>query len=478
MSRAAAARAAAGALLLVAALGGTARAEYRPFASPIVEPPVERVELPNGLVAFLQPDPRSSRVAVAVSYGVGRRDQPPSLRGLAHLTEHLMFQGSRHVGDDRLYAILERAGATEVNATTGPDRTTYWEVVPSSELEVALWLESDRMAYLLDRLSEETVDQQRAVVLREHHEHRGGSPLSRLGQVVLTRLFPDGHPYAAVDETPEDLAAIRLEQVQWFFQRYYAPHNARLALVGGFDPAEARRLLERYFATIRPSLPPPAPRARRADPVPLAGERRITFAAAHPRTRLYLVWPTPAFLQPGDAELDYAMRLLGDGPLSRLHGRLVSGLGLATSVSAGQDSRELGSIFTIEVVLESGASPAEVLAVVDEELERLASEPPSEAEMRRVGLGMEARLLRIADGIGDRAWVLASWLSPRGGDEPYGAQDDAARYAAVTARSVSAAVRRWLPRDRRLRVEATPSATVGMRGAVVMDEIVPARGAR
>ncbi|AKF04785.1 M16 family metallopeptidase [Sandaracinus amylolyticus] len=429
----------------------TARAPER-FALEMPDP--ERYVLENGLEVILDPLPGRREVTVQVTYHVGAADQRPGWTGLAHLAEHLMFEGSLHVPNDSYIPWLERAGSLDRNATTSLDRTEYHQTLPSERLETALFLESDRMAYLLSVLDEANVDEQRRIVARERIEHYALSAHGLLPGVTARALYPEGHPYREVDERPADLEAIRLAHVQWFVQSYYQPANATLIVSGGFEPASARAQIERWFGSIRRSgrVPPRVtpPRVRLED------ETRIVVEADHTNDELRVVWPTPAYGAPGDAELDVVAHILEE----RLRLALVE-RGLAIGVWAYQLSRERGSEFTAGVVLPRDRGTAEALSAIDAELERMRG-GVDPALVRRVDQVWFDRLVERME----RTSARAQLLSMRWHDgTPYTVAADARRYAQVDAERTARAVRAFLPLDRRIVVslDATPGVREGGR---------------
>lgn len=443
------------AAVVLASLAATARAQHA-----ISFPDPERYELENGLEVVLDPVQGRREVTVLVSYRVGMRDQPAGWTGLAHLVEHLMFEGSLHVPEDSFIPSLERAGSLDRNAVTLRDSTDYFQTVPSERLEQVLFLESDRMAFLLSTLDEESVAGQRLVVERERIERRAISGRGALPAMVARGLYPEGHPYRDVEEVPAHLAQVRLPQVQWFVQSYYQPANATLVISGGFDRTRTRAWIERWFGSIRRSAP--LPRRREVERVRLAGERHVTVEADVPTDELQVIWPTPAYFAPGDAELDVVAHILEE----RLRLALVE-RGSALAVGCRQSSRELVSELSIVVRLGRGQGTDQALAVVDAELARFA-QGIDEALVRRVREVWFDRLIERMERSSSRAGLLASRVHDGSG---YTVARDARRYARVDAERAARAVRVLLPRDRRfvLSVRANPRAPEG--GRVVSDQL-------
>jgi zinc protease len=441
---------------LIVALAATARAQHA-----LTIPDPERYELENGLEVVLDPIPGRRDVAVVVAYHVGMADQPPGWTGLAHLVEHLMFEGSRHVGADTYIPTLERIGAFDHNAVTVLDTTEYFQTVSAEQLDTVLFLESDRMAFLLSTLGRRSLVAQQRVVARERIQRRELSPSALLPRMISTALYPAGHPYRDVHERPEDLAAIGLPQVQWFVQSYYQPANATLVVCGGFDPAAVRPRIERWFGSIRRSGALPA----RPDPPPirLEGERRMILEADVQSDELRVIWPTPAYFAPGDAELDVVAHIVQ----TVLEIALVE-RGLALGVWARQASHRLVSDFTVGVVVPRGGGTQVAFEAVDATLDLLARGADA-------GLVRQARDLwfdRLVDRV-ERTGARAGLLSTRMRDgTPYTIAADARRYAAVTPERVTRAVRRLLPRDRRLVVSIGARAGAPEGGRVVYDRVV------
>ena len=293
--------------------------------------------LANGLDVLMHVYHACPFVADNLCYHVGSKNERPGHTGFAHLFEHLMFEGSQH-HDKGYFTPLQGAGAT-LNGSTNADRTNYWEVVPAGALELALWMESDRMGYLLPALTQAKFSNQRDVVLNERRQNYENRPYGLAPMALLAALFPDEHPYhwTTIGEIA-DLQAVQLDEVHAFFRRYYPPANASIALAGDIDATAALALVDQYFGEIDPGDAVEPVRAAAA----LSGDVRIRFEDRVELPRLYLAWLTPAMFAEGDADLDLATDLLANGKTSRLYRRLVFEERLATDVSASQNSREIG----------------------------------------------------------------------------------------------------------------------------------------
>ena len=443
------------ALLILLALPRVASAQYA-----MSFPDPERYELENGLEVILDPIPGRREVTVLVSYHVGARDQPRGWTGLAHLVEHLMFEGSLHVPSDSYIQSLERVGSLDRNAMTTIDSTDYYQTVPTEHLETVLFLESDRMAYMLSTLDERIVDGQRRVVDRERIERRTLSARGAVPSIISRALYPDGHPYRDVDEVAAHLAQIHLPEVQWFVQSYYQPANATVVISGGFDPREARSEIARWFGSIRRSAP--LPQRGSAERVQLEGERRMVLAADVPSDELRVIWPTPGYFAPGDAELDVVAHILEE----RLRIALVE-RGIALGAWSTQASHELVSEFTAAALLPRGRGTVEALAAIDAELARL-EQGVDEALVQRVREVWFDRLVERMESGAGRAMALSNGVH---GGGRYTVAADAHRYAQVDAERVARAVRRLLPRDRRIvvSISASPGAPDG--GVVIADHM-------
>ena len=343
------------------------------------EIPFEKLTLPNGLGVILQRDPSLPLVAVNIWYHVGPRNEAPGRSGFAHLFEHLMFSGSRHVGRD-FDVLLESVGATNVNGTTSYDRTNYFETVPREQLDMVLWIESDRMGYLLDVLDQGLLDVQRDVVKNERRQSYENAPYGPSYLALLDALFPAGHPYnGAVIGSMADLSAATLDDVKGFFRDYYTPSNATLAIAGDFEPVAVKASIQKYFGSLvdRPKKPtpelklPPARFGRYVveEPVELA---EVTFG-----------YRTPPAYSTDDPIIDVAMATLAGGKATRLYQTLVVEKKLASEVTASQDSNQLSGIATIGATAATGKTMAELETALTDALASLEKNGPSAVELER-----------------------------------------------------------------------------------------------
>ncbi|MES1206293.1 MAG: pitrilysin family protein [Pseudomonadota bacterium] len=425
--------------------------------------PFEKYSLPNGLEVILHEDHRVPQVAVDIWYKVGSKDEQLGRTGFAHLFEHVMFQGSKHVGEDKHFAYLQKAGVSNANGSTSEDRTNYFEVVPSNQLELALWLESDRMGFLLDRPGlKETFDGQRDVVKNERRQRVENRPMGIVNKVTIEALFPPTHPYHhEVIGSMDDLSVATLDDVRRFFHRWYVPNNATLVIAGAFDPARAKALVEQYFAPI-PAGPPVTRIA--PPPVVLDREKRVALEAKVQQPQLFINFPTPRNFAPGDHELDLVAQILGGGKASRLYRRLVYDLQIAQAVSAGQQSQLLDSVFEISASPMPGHTLDEIVKVIDEELERIRTAPVTPEELTRAKNQIEFDTLRSLESLLARAERLQNY-NYNGGDAGL-LQRDMAAYSAIDAGGVQQAAARYLRKDGRVVVTVTPNPDAPIMGRV------------
>jgi zinc protease len=427
-------------------------------ARPVLDIPFEKLTLKNGLTLILHRDPSLPMVAVNLWYHVGPANEPPGRSGFAHLFEHLMFEGSRHVGHE-FDKLLESIGATNVNGTTNWDRTNYFETVPREYLELALWIESDRMGYLLDAVTQERLDVQRDVVKNERRQSFENAPYGPSGLALLDTMFPVGHPYhGAVIGSMQDLSAATLGDVADFFRAYYSPSNATLTLAGDFEPAEAKVLVEKYFGTLHGKQP--ARLAHRATP-PLAKAIRLTVDEPVELGRVAYGWIAPPAFGPDDAALDIATSILAGGRATRLYRRLVVEDKLASEVDASSDPNALATMVDVSATLASGKSASEVESVLDTVLEGLANAPPSADELSRakrrtfLAIASDLELLNGHGGDTGRAGLLQRFDHYLG--DPGYLPKWLAAIDAVTATDVSRVVRQYMGKNARVTVVTRPS---------------------
>ena len=356
----------------------------------------EKFTLSNGLDVILHEDHSIPIAAVNVWYHVGSKDEEVGRTGFAHLFEHVMFEGSKH-HNRSYFDPLQKVGAG-LNGSTTNDRTNYWETVPSNYLELALWLEADRMGFLLEALDQKRFDIQRDVVKNERRQSYENRPYGMAPMLLQPALFPPPHPYNWMTiGVPEDLDAATLDDVKSFFRRFYAPSNASLAIAGDFDPDEARRLVERYFGDLEPG--PAINRVGRMDS-DLRGSVSISMRDSVQLPRLYLAWPTPPDFDDDQPALDLLSAVLGAGKSSRLHRTLVHERQIARDASVYHHAQEIAGEFLVQITVNPGQSVEEVEAVAREEIGRVASEPIGEAELASVMNRTELQYVRLLERLG------------------------------------------------------------------------------
>ena len=420
---------------------------------------IEKYTLSNGLEVILSEDHRVPLIGVDIWYHVGPAHEAPGRTGFAHLFEHMMFQGSKHIDNDAHFRLLAGAGATGINGTTGFDRTNYFETMPSNQLELALWLESDRMGYLLETVDQAKLSNQQDVVRNERRQGTENRPYGVVEQAMFQALFPKGHPYhGVVIGSHEDIQAAKLDDVREFFKQYYAPNNATLAIAGDIDKAATKKLIEKYFGTLKrgPAVPPV-----KVDPPVITAEKRLVVEDRVELPRLYMAWITPAFFKEGDADADIASGVLGQGRSSRLYKKLVYEKQIAQSVNAYQYSTLLGSIFGIEATARPGQTLQDLEAVINEELEALRTKGPVAAEIDRVRNVIETRMfsgLQLVGGFGGVADQLNLYNHYLGTPD-YLAQD-VARRRRVTPDTIRQFAQQYLRPNARVVVHGVPGKQV------------------
>ena len=414
--------------------------------------PFTKRTLANGLDVIVHEDHDLPIVAVNLWYHVGSKNERPGRTGFAHLFEHLMFEGSAH-HNSGYFPPLQQAGAA-VNGSTNTDRTNYWEVVPTSAVDLALWMESDRMGYLLPALTRERFETQRDVVLNERRQNYENRPYGFGLMAIMAALYPEDHPYHWVTiGAAEDIRAMQLEDVQAFFRTYYHPSNASLVLAGDIETARAFDLAEAYFGELPAGVVPEPVRASSS----LAREVRLVLEDRVEMPRVYMAWQSPAMFTEGDAEMDLIGDLLGSGKTSRLYRTLVYEQRLALDVSAYQNSRELGSFFLLAATAAPGRSLTEIAALVDAEVQRLIDTGPSQDEMERAAAQVEAAFLyrlQTVGGFGGKSDQLNAYNVLRGDPGFFAA--DLARYHNATQDSVRSAAERFLQFHTRVLLSIVP----------------------
>jgi zinc protease len=406
------------------------RASLAELAHPVVER-----RLANGLRVVVCPDPSGADVTVLMRYDVGSRDEPGGLFGLAHLVEHLMFTGSKHVGPNEHFRLLQRAGATNINGETSFDETQYHETIPPDALALALWLESDRLGYLLDHLDAAAVARERATVQNEQRHSVLDVPFGDVGTITQAELFPVWHPYHhAPLGTPVSVGNLDLADVRAFVSTWYGPSNATLVITGKVDPAAAMALAERYFATL-PARPSPARLA--LPPLPQARPVVLHVGARVSLEQVRVSWVTPRLGAPGDAELDLAATIL----LRRLQRSAVGGARVAIDIEGGQRSMALASMFEIHATVAEGHTSDEVFAVIDAAIIDLARALSPE-ELGPVKTSWyNGKLFRLDTSL---SWAQRLALTLRLGPAPPTFDGQLGAYAAITPAAVLVAVQRYL----------------------------------
>ncbi|HEY0379311.1 MAG TPA: pitrilysin family protein [Pyrinomonadaceae bacterium] len=441
----------------------------------------EKYTLSNGLQVILHVDRKLPVVHVNQWFHVGSKNERVGRSGFAHLFEHMMFQGSKNAKGE-YFEYVEAAGANlfegGVNGTTSEDRTNYFATVPSGNLEQILWLESDRLATLTDALTLEKLNNQRDVVKNERRQGLENQPYGRAFKLIVENLYPAAHPYAHdVIGTHEDLTAASVDDVKDFFKTYYTPNNLSLVIAGDFDPAEAKRLVEKYFGTIPagPALDRPPRSVSKLD-----SEKTIEVKDRVPQERTYFAWHTPAYFDAGDAELDLVATILTDGLSARLNKVLVYDKQLASDVVSFQWQHEQAGTFVIWATARPGAPLPQVEQIVTDEIARLAKEGPTPAELNRAKtkweFGFVTGLERIG-GFGGKADRLNQYNTFLG--DPNKFEADFARYRNATPESVRDVVARWLNTRNRLVIRFHPE-TSGRESQVALDrsQVPPLGGDR
>jgi zinc protease len=418
--------------------------------------PCSKYQLKNGLEVILFEDHRLPLAAVNIWYHVGPVNERPGLTGFAHLFEHMMFEGSQYVGEKAHILYLEAAGASTINGSTDFDHTNYYETLPSNQLELALWLESDRMGFLLGKLTDEKLENQRDVVRNERRQVVESAPYGLVQEELFHQLFPSNHPYyASVMGSHADIAAAQLEDVRNFFRLYYAPNNACLTIVGDFNTEETKMLVEKYFGPIAAGKPIPPINVTTP---PILVEKRVVVEDQVELPRVILAWITAPIFTQEDAEYDLLARIIGGGKSSRLYQRLVYEQRIAQNIGAQQASLALGSVFAIEGTCKPGVEPQQLEDAIRKELEILQQEGPQQDELERARNTMETSIIRSLENFGGFANRLNLYNHYLG--KPQYLADDMNRDQKVTTESLRAIACNTLKREAGVTVWGVPGAKV------------------
>jgi len=403
----------------------------------------ERYTLPNGLTVILHQDKSVPIAAVNIWYHVGSANEKVGRTGFAHLFEHMLFQGSQNVGDDQHFSLIQEAGGT-LNGSTNNDRTNYFETVPNNFLEMALWLESDRMGFLLPAMTQEKLDNQRDVVKNERRQGVDNQPYGRTSERVAAMLYEPTHPYSwPVIGSMEDLSAASLEDVKEFFRNYYVPNNASLVVAGDFDVAQTKEWINKYYGDIPPrkGIEPLA-----VNQPALATEKRETMEDRVQLPRLTITWHSTPLTGQDDAVLDILGDVLAGGKNSRLYKALVYDKQIAQNVFAGQGSRALAGTFSVTVTAKPDVSLSDVEKIVDEEIEKVKNTPPTDREIQRSKNGTKATFIYRLQSVGGKADQL-NWFNTMWGD-PATINRELDRYAKITPIDVQNAAKKHLIKNR------------------------------
>ena len=417
--------------------------------------PIERHALDNGLRIVLSRDPRAPAVAVNLWYDVGSKHEKVGKTGFAHLFEHMMFQGSANVEKGQHFSLVQAAGGT-LNATTWLDRTNYFETLPGHELELALWLEADRMRSLLPAMTQEKLDNQRDVVKNERRYAVDNQPYGDWDERIQALVYPESHPYHhPTIGSMEDLSAASLDDVREFFATYYAPNNAVLTVAGDFETDAALAMIERQFGDIASNPALPAPPAMTVD-ARIGAEVRITVPDQVPLPRVYQAFRVAPYGTDAFDAFDVAADVLGSGRASRLYGGLVRDQRLAQDVSVFVFPIVGGAaMFALWVTARPGIEVESLEAALQAEIDRLAADGPTDGDLERVRNLQASRTAAALERIGERADRLSQYTCLF--DEPQRVNSEAARYAAVDAARVIDALRASIVADNRVTLTYVPA---------------------
>jgi zinc protease len=421
-------------------------------AQPAISVPYEKFTLPNGLEVILHVDRSVPIVAVNGWYKVGSGDEKPGRTGFAHLFEHIMFMGSQHVPVGKFDEWLEAAGANN-NGSTNFDRTNYYESGPSNALPLMLWLDADRMGWLLPTMDQAKLDLQRDVVKNERRQNVESVPYGRLFETILPVLFPKGHPYSwEVIGSMADLSAASLDDVKEFFRRYYAPNNASIAIAGDFDPDSAKAMVAKYFGPIPRN--PAAPERPAVPPVTLARDTVLVLEDRVQLPRAYYIWPGVKAFHRDEAALDALAEIVAGGKSSRLYRRLVYEQQVAQDVGMRSQANKLDGMLILSSTARPGQHPRVLAQAFDAELRRIADEGITERELTQVKNGARAAFIDQLSSVLGKADRL-NYYNYFVGTPDYFAQD-LARYESLTREDVQRVARSYIAGKPRLVLTIVP----------------------
>jgi zinc protease len=442
-------------VILAMVLGSTGRAGAAE-GDPKLQ--LEKYLLENGLEVILHPDKTVPLAYVSVWYHVGSGEETPGKSGFAHLFEHMMFQGSKHVGEDKHFEVLQKIGSAVINGSTSTDRTNYFEQVPAHQLETALWLESDRLGYMLPLLNEKSLANQREVVRNERRQRVDNVPYGKTSFVLNRLLYGEGHPYRyLVIGRHEDLAAASLDDVKNFFRKWYVPANATLLIAGDIDVPATKKLVEKWFGTF-PKTARPAKREVAPTPVMQTKREQVTDDFAKLR-RIQYAWHTPKSFAPGDAELDILASALGRTGTGRLYKILVHEKQWAQNVNVFQQSQRFSSVFNVIVDLKPEADLQAVEAVLNAELDRVMKEAVTERERKRVITETEAGFVRGLESLVARGETVQMYNHFLGEPDSFTRHLDLFRNA--TAEGVRNTAAQYLKKENRVEILTVPGTPSG-----------------
>lgn len=423
-----------------------------PAAAQQVRVEAETFELSNGLTVILHRDTTTPTIATNIWYHVGSSHERPGRTGFAHLFEHIMFEGSKNVPEGKIDEWFAEVGGAP-NGSTSPDRTNYMQSFASNALDMALYIESDRMGWLLDAMSPASVDGQRDIVKNERRQSYDNRPYGLADQIITEALYPSTHPYSwPVIGYMDHLSAAAYQDVVDFFRTYYAPNNASLAIAGDIDLAEAKRLATKWFAGIPGGSTVPA---LEATPPLVSTQQRLLLEDRVQLPRLYLTWVSPRGYGEGDAAMDALAQLLTGGKNSRLYQRLVYDMQIADDVRAFQRGTRLNGEFRIMATARAGRTLAEIHDVIMEEIARVQGTPPDAREVERILNQNEIAFLERLERVATKADMLNEYLFYTGDPEYF--EEDLERYRALTPAALSDAARRWLQPQNAIVLSVVPA---------------------